>query len=123
MADGWGLVCECVEPQTAEALQRAGGAAGIVDNRRAFVGIDRVINMRQPFYRVQLREGRGHYCAQELLESVPLAESFRIPIRGTSFFFREAHAPSGCLLPRRELAQHYPEDVEIIMRAGGPTAI
>ena len=67
----------------------------------------------------RLREGRGHYCAQELLSPVPLEQSFRLPIRGTSFFFLRAHEASGCLLPRPELASRYPEDVEVMMRADG----
>ncbi len=113
-ADGWDLTSECIEPKTAQALTLAGGDAGIVDNRLSFVGVDDA-DTRQPYYRIQLREGRGHYAAQENLTAVPHDESFRLPIRGTSFFFVKAHAGSGCLVPRHELAQRYPEDVEAML--------
>ena len=68
----------------------------------------------QPFYRVQLANGRGHYAAQSLLAPVPLSESFGVPIQGTSFFFTAADRESGCLLPRPELARRYPEDVALV---------
>ena len=105
----------CVEPATAADLARACGVTGIVDNRKHFVGID-AVDRSQPFYRIQCREGRGHYAAQELLHPVPLDEAFRIPIRGTSFFFTHADADSGCLVPRAALAQRYPADEEIRTR-------
>lgn len=109
---GWDRECHADDPPTAAALDLAGGPAGIVDNRKTFVGIDSGVDKRQPFYRVQLRDGRGHYCAQELLQPVPLSEAFRIPIQGTSFFFVRANPDSGCLVPRAELATRYPDDFQ-----------
>ena len=106
------------EPPTAAAIEAAGGAAGIVDNRFAYVGIDVEAARDQPFYRVQLREGRGHYCAQEHLSTVPLAEALRVPIRGTSFFFVKADTQSGRLVPRPELALRYPDDAAVRVEAG-----
>ena len=109
---GWDHECTAEDPPTAAALDRAGGLTGVVDNRKTFVGIDKGVDKRQPFYRVQCREGRGHYCAQELLSPVPCSEALRIPIRGTSFFFTGADPESGCLVPRPELAARYPDDLE-----------
>jgi hypothetical protein len=118
---GWDHTSSCVEPQTAAALERAGGQAGLVDNRRTFVGLDADADAAQPWYRVQMREGRGHYCAQSNLRAVPRDEAFRVPIRGTSFFFVRADPHSGCLVARPELAQRYPDDEE--MRVRGAVAI
>ena len=115
MIYGWDLSCKCVEPPHARALEAAGGPAGIVDNRRCFVGIDDVADKAQPFYRVQLREGRGHYAAQECLEAVPREHALRIPIQGSSFFFLRPSSVSGCLVPRPELASRYPEDAKLIL--------
>ena len=114
---GWDHECAAQDPPTAAALEHAGGATGVVDNRLTFVGIDSTVSRQQPFYRVQLREGRGHYCAQELLRPVPLDESFRIPIKGTSFFFTRADPQSGCLVPRDDLAARYPDDVALTSNA------
>ena len=124
---GWDPECAAEDPPTAAALDRAGGATGIIDNRKAFVGIDAEgVCRQQPFYRVQTREGRGHYCAQELLRAVPRAEALCIPIQGSSFFFTGVHKESGCLVPRAELAARYPEDVELarhgLVHDGGAAA-
>ena len=106
---GWDDKCRAEEPLTATELHRSGGELGIVDNRKVYVGVD-VATKLQPFYRVQLADGRGHYCAQELLE--PLADGVQPPpIRGSSFFFTAFDQSSGRLVPRAELAARYPEDV------------
>ena len=109
---GWDLACRAVE--------RA-GIGGIVDNRKTWVGID-AAERQQPFYRVQLQDGRGHYCAQCLLEPAPLT----VPIQGTSFFFTAADRGSNCLLPNAELAARFPDDVELIrsgaLRTGDSTS-
>lgn len=111
---GWDPECRASDPRTADELERAGGEEGIVDNRRAYVGIDSGVSREQPYYRVQLREGRGHYAAQEHLRPVPREEAFRVPIQGTSFFFVRADEQSGFLVPRGELAAHYPEDALLL---------
>lgn len=105
---GWDLTCQAVEPPSAAAMERA-GIGGIVDNRKTWVGID-AAERQQPFYRVQLQDGRGHYCAQCLLEPAPLT----VPIQGSSFFFTAADRGSNCLLAKSELAARYPDDVELI---------
>ena len=115
---GWDPSCRAVEPPNAAALERAGGAAGVVDNRKVYVGMD-AADREQPFYRVQLADGRGHYCAQSLLRPVPLSESFKVPIKGTSFFFTAADRESGCLIPRPELARRYPGDVALVRSKSG----
>lgn len=120
---GWDHSCRAEDPPTAQRLESWGGEAGIVDNRKAFVGIDRDVDNEQPFFRVQLREGRGHYCAQENLSAVPLAEAVRVPIRGTSFFFLRADRQTGCLVPREELAQRYPDDVALHARMAAEASV
>eukprot|EP00966_Prymnesium_polylepis_P266151 6148013-Prymnesium_polylepis.1 len=99
-----------------DAIGTAFEDASIVDNRKAFYRVDDA-DREQPFYRVQLQDGRGHYSAQSMLAAVPRSESFA-PIKGTSFFFTAADRESGCLVPRAELARRYPEDVALL-RAGG----
>ena len=117
---GWDLACRAVEPPSAAAMDRA-GIGGIVDNRKTWVGID-AAERQQPFYRVQLQDGRGHYCAQCLLEPAPLT----VPIQGTSFFFTAADRGSNCLLPNAELAARFPDDVALIrsgaLRTGDSTS-
>ena len=109
---GWDHECKAEHPPTAAAMDLS-GVAGIIDNRKAYVGVDDA-QRRQPFYRVQLENGRGWYCAQSLLAPLPLAECFRTPIKGTSFFFTAADRQSGCLVPRPELAARYPDDMAIM---------
>ena len=115
---GWDLSCRAVEPRTAGAMEDAAIAGVAVDNRMAFYRIDADEPAEQPYYRVQLEDGVGHYAAQSLLAPVPRSDRSFPPIRGTSFFFTGVHAATGCLLPRAELAARYPDDVARVQRWG-----
>ena len=74
---GWDHTCSAEEKMGAADLAQAAGPAGLIDNRKAFVGVDSHCDGQQPFYRVQTIDGerspsqRSHYSAQEVRRKSP----------------------------------------------------
>ena len=78
---GWDHTCTADEKMGAADLAQAAGLAGLIDNRKAFVGVDSHCDGQQPFYRVQTiyneksPSQRSHYSAQEVHRESPILVS------------------------------------------------
>ena len=112
---GWEDRHEAVEPsciETMRAMQRA-CPAGIVDNRKVFVGIDRPVTSgrTQPYYRVLCRDSYSRCCPQDTLTPLDPSEASQHTGRWCdSLFFTAVDSQHGFLQPNKDLAARYAED-------------
>jgi len=115
---GWDHSCRAAGGKASLRLAAEDDALGLIDNRLAFDSVDSSCDASQPFYRVQTLGGEqpatNFYAAQEMLQPVPRPE--HMSPSASTFYFTRDDAASGCLMPRPELAQRYPDDVQLIAR-------